>query len=147
MKNLQAYGTWKVTTEGDCEGRTTTHLGEHTGYIDDIAFALAARAYYSLRFSAVEPMVVDGSEKTGTYVSVSLDIETGSWDMPQARRVAYFKKLLAGRPVHVQEGQYYASVVLVDGTSPEAQAEAKRKLIARAAIAKLSPDEREALGV
>ena len=33
------YGIWIVTTEGDCEGRSTRHLGVFQGYIDDIAFA------------------------------------------------------------------------------------------------------------
>lgn len=35
------YGTFKVTTEGDCEGKSVRHLGTFTGYIDEIAFALA----------------------------------------------------------------------------------------------------------
>lgn len=31
------YGIWIVTTEGDCEGRSTRHLGVFQEYIDDIA--------------------------------------------------------------------------------------------------------------
>ena len=146
-KQLDAFGTWKVTTEGDCEGRTVRHLGEHTGYLDDIAFALADQAYYGLRFDRVVPIKVDGSEKTGTSVSVSLNIDTGTWDMSEAKRVAYFRKLLDGRATHVQSGQYYASVILVDGTSTEAQAEAKKRVLQKAALAKLSSEERAALGV
>ena len=40
-KKYTNYGTFKVTTEGDCEGKSTRDLGVHTGYIDEIAFALA----------------------------------------------------------------------------------------------------------
>lgn len=146
-KQLEAFGTWKVTTEGDCEGRSTRHLGEHTGYLDDIAFALANQAYYGLRFDPVTPIMVDGSEKTGTKVNVNLDINTGTWDMSPAKRIAYFRKMLTGRAVHVEDSQYYASVTLVDGTSPEAQAEAKKRVLQKAAIAKLTLEERAALGV
>lgn len=48
------YGTFEVTTEGDCEGRSVRHLGTFTGYIDEIAFALADKCYYSLRFSLLK---------------------------------------------------------------------------------------------
>lgn len=43
-------GLWKVTTEGDVEGRSTTLLGEHYGHVADIAFSLADRNFYSLDF-------------------------------------------------------------------------------------------------
>lgn len=46
----QAYGTWKVTTEGDCEGRSIRDLGTYTGYLDEMAFALADKCCYSLQF-------------------------------------------------------------------------------------------------
>lgn len=41
-------GWWEVTTEGDCEGRSTTKLGIHYGHVAEIALSL--RAGYSLRF-------------------------------------------------------------------------------------------------
>ena len=45
-----AYGLWEVTTEGDCEGKSTRKLGVYEGFIDDIAFALVGSCCYSLRF-------------------------------------------------------------------------------------------------
>ena len=33
------YGIWEVTTESDCSGMTTDHLGVFEGYVDDIALA------------------------------------------------------------------------------------------------------------
>jgi hypothetical protein len=41
---------WKVTTEGDCEGRSVQQLGLFTGEIDDIAFYLKDKSYYKLTF-------------------------------------------------------------------------------------------------
>lgn len=147
IKVLGPYNTWQVTTEGDCEGRSVRNLGTHTGFIDDIAFALADKAYYGLRFVPIEPTVVDGSAKTGSAVNVSLDIDTGTWDMTEAERTAYFKVMLHGRDTVVVPGQYHACVILRDGTTPEEQLKAQRRAVALVALAKLSKEEREALGV
>lgn len=46
-------GWWKVTTEGDCEGKSTDQLGTHYGHIAEIAFALAGLCEYSLQFQPV----------------------------------------------------------------------------------------------
>ena len=46
------YGLWEVTTEGDCEGRSRKGLGVFEGYLDDIAFYLANKAYYTLEFKS-----------------------------------------------------------------------------------------------
>ena len=147
MKELECYGTWHVTTEGDCEGRSTRDLGTHTGNIDDIAFALASQAYYGLRFESVNPTILKGREPTKSKVEVSLDIGTGTWNMDNDDRIAYFKRMLRGRDVTVKPGTYYACVSLVSGSSLEAQADAKKRVLRQAAIAKLSPEEREALGI
>jgi hypothetical protein len=47
-------GRWRVTTEGDCEGRTTWEFGVHVGHVADIAAALAPLAHYALDFK-IEP--------------------------------------------------------------------------------------------
>ena len=49
-----AYGFWQVSTEGDCEGRTTRVLGTFKGRVDEIAFALAEKSSYKLTFKAVD---------------------------------------------------------------------------------------------
>ncbi len=54
-------GWWNVTTEGDCEGRTTNQLGDHYGHIAEIALSMKGGGY-SLRFvKAQEPNGVYGS--------------------------------------------------------------------------------------
>lgn len=43
-------GWWKVTTEGDCEGRSTDQLGMHYGHVVEIAMSLPSGPSYSYRF-------------------------------------------------------------------------------------------------
>lgn len=142
---MEAYGTWLVTTEGDCEGRTTRELGVHTGYLDDIAFALADQAYYGLRFRVIDLAELKNAPKKGAKVQVSLEIDTGTWDMDGKTRVEYFKQMLKGRNVYVKPGQYYACVELIDGKSPEQQEAARQKVLVDSARNKLSEEELEAL--
>lgn len=145
--DLEAYGTWTVTTEGDCEGRSTRDLGTHTGYLDDIAFALADKAYYGLQFKLVDLNQMKTKPKTGTKVQVSFDASTLSGALPNGERVQFFERILKGRSVRVSPGTYFGCVELVDGNSPEAQAAARKQVLKNAALAKLSADEREALGM
>ena len=54
-------GWWKVTTEGDVEGRSTDQLGTYYGHVAEIAFSID-RCCYSLLFEkAKEPSGVYGS--------------------------------------------------------------------------------------
>ena len=108
------YGMWKVTTEGDCEGRSTKDLGIHEGFIDEIAFALANQAGYSLRFSPAKINKEIAKSPKAKSVSVSLDIDSKTWDMTPEKRVEFVKKLFKDRLVNVdiEVGTYYASVTL-----------------------------------
>lgn len=45
---------YKVTTEGDCEGRTTRHLGYAKGNIDDIRVYYQDKKTYELRIEEVD---------------------------------------------------------------------------------------------
>jgi hypothetical protein len=140
-----AHGFWKVTTEGDCEGRSTTNLGTYEGYLDDIAFALANKAMYGLKFTAIDPHGLKELHAKATKIQISLDIETGTWDMKGKERVEYFRKMLIGRDVYIKEGQYYACVELIKGIDPEAQEAARQELLRQSARAKLSKEELAAL--
>lgn len=140
-----AYGRWAVTTEGDVEGRSVVHLGTHEGFIDEIAFALGDKCYYSLRFKPVEALNL--IKKKATRVNVSLDIDSGTWDMKPVERVEEFKKWLAGRDVTILPGAYYASVELIAGNDPQAIASGEKELKRQTAIDKLTPEERELLGI
>jgi len=113
-KQYTAHGWWHVTTEGDCEGRAVTDLGTHYGYLDDIAFALGGKAYYSLTFSEIDdPLVPPQTEKPAKTVNVVLDIDSGLWDKNRLDRTEAVREILKDRPgVVVKEGNYYASVIL-----------------------------------
>ena len=55
-------GWWKVTTEGDCEGRSTDQLGTHYGHVAEIAFSIKGGCGYSFRFEKADgPSGVYGS--------------------------------------------------------------------------------------
>lgn len=143
-----AYGLWRVTTEGDCEGRSTRDLGTHEGFLDEIAFRLAHKQYYSLSFSLIDTKAWPSSGPVmSTKANVVLDISSGTWDMEPARRAEAFRKLLAGRGVTVRPGNYFASVELIAGGSPEENARLEAEAKRARALAKLSAEDRQALGI
>lgn len=110
------YGTWEVTTEGDCEGRSTTNLGTFVGHIDNIALFLVNKCYYSLRFSKVEnPKDIKLAENKDK-VNVTLDVRSQTWDMESKDRVATMKELFKDRPVEIRDGDSYKSFVIARNT-------------------------------
>lgn len=138
-KKYTNYGTFKVTTEGDCEGKSVRDLGVHTGYIDEIAFALADRCFYTLRFALVEPTTLDLTPKKDT-VKISLDIDSGAWDFNVADAMEYFKDFFANRDVEVIGTHGYGSCTI--STHKETIEEKKEKI-----LQKLSEEEKKILGL
>lgn len=77
--NTNPVGMWEVTTEGDCEGRTTKQLGVHEGHIVDIARNLASQTGYGLHFRKLKVSKTlraspkfNGPIKIGVYPQMSL---------------------------------------------------------------------------
>ena len=140
------YGVWRVTTEGDCEGRSTCELGTHAGYIDEIAFALADQAMYGLNFSKVNKLNL--KKPTRKSVHVSLDIESGTWNSEEAI-LSFAKKMLNDRPVVVIPSNYYASFVICSKDSPETVefVKAEQDALRKRALAKLSAADKKVLGI
>lgn len=112
-RQYKALGWWHVTTQGDCEGRTTTDLGIHHGYLDKIALALGSKAYYSLNFEAIDkpkpPSLLAVRAKA---VNIQLGVDSGTWDLSRGDRAEAIRKILKGRRVTVEECNYYATVTL-----------------------------------
>ena len=140
-----SYGLWKVTTEGDCEGKTTINLGIYEGNISDIAFYLKNKCEYSLRFTPVKVIEIDSCDVNHYgHVNVSLDIRSGTWDMSCQDRANYFKILLNTENrehiITVEPGQYYASVKLVGYDNRE-------EYVRKTALEKLTDEEKEVLGL
>jgi hypothetical protein len=110
-------GTWHVTTEGDCEGKTVKDLGVHTGHVVDIARALGGANYYALQFDPVMVSTEDPPEPPECQsVSIRMDIDSKTWDMSPEMRVQWMKDFLgksrAKNASHVHPGQYFSSVIL-----------------------------------
>lgn len=109
----ESYGFWKVTTEGDVEGRTMKDLGVHEGHIDEIAQALSPACYYSLHFEAAPDPKKFGNEREPRD-EVSININSSDlWRLSGDERLAVISELLKDRPVKVKDGKYYKSVTLV----------------------------------
>jgi len=112
-------GVWKVTTEGDCEGRSTKTIGVFEGHVVDIALQLSKQTCYSLMFSPVaNPEVMCDGISSGDNVSLVLDIKSGTWPTgmdSKTRAIAINSWLNKDHPEYceyfdVTENNYYASV-------------------------------------
>lgn len=136
-------GFWRVRTEGDVEGRSTRELGVFYGELDEIAFALADKAYYSLNFSKVN-VEIPIPKNLKKYVSIQLDIESKTWDLTPLKRVSFFKNMLKDRPVVVEEGNYFASVKLF---RTEEWMKTNKDFLQQSALNKLTDEEIQALGL
>lgn len=104
-KNLDPKGVWRVTTEGDCEGRSIRDLGTHEGYLDEIAKNLSSLAYYALRFQRMRPN--DGPQ---SFPPPTKEVCVGVDDLdPMA-----IKEMLKYRRIHqTEKGQYYQTLKLI----------------------------------
>ena len=139
-KEYTNYGTFEVTTEGDCEGRSIRNLGIHTGYIDEIAFALADKCYYTLKFQLVEPPTpLDLIPKKDT-VRISLGIDSEVWDLNVVDAKEYFKNFFADRDVEVISACGYGSCTI---SNHKETIEEKREKV----LQKLSDEEKQILGL
>jgi len=142
VKKFNAYGTWSVITEGDCEGKSTKNLGTFRGFLDEIAFHLADECYYCLNFTPVKQ--VKRFDIKRHKVNVNLNIDSGTWpsSMGKEERINYYKEMLFYRPnISVEDGTSYASVTLVNNRYSQDD-EIRRK-----ALNKLTDKEKELLGL
>ncbi len=106
------YGYWKVTTEGDCEGRSTRQLGCYKGHIDDIALMLKSQCYYSLLFTRLKDESDKLIEGMRGKVNVTLDIGSNTWSFSSDDRVETMKELFKDRDVEISKGNSYASFTI-----------------------------------
>jgi len=136
-KNI--YGTWEVTTEGDCEGYSIRRLGTFRGFVDEIALHLANKAYYKLRFKLAE-IHNNPFSPTADKISVSFDIDSETWDTVKTDAgLQEIKEVFKDRPVTIEESNSFASFVIKSKNSDEI----KRKN----ALSKLTDDDIKILGL
>jgi hypothetical protein len=103
-------GLWKVTTEGDCEGRSTKNLGVHRGHICEIAMALSGATFYSLDFQPVpEPSMPKARDVRATAnicVMNIMNVESNTLTDSELKKLQDF----FGPGWDVRKGQYFRSV-------------------------------------
>lgn len=107
-------GVWLITTEGDCEGRTTRQLAVESGHILDLARKWGRQAYYGLWFKrqATLPKNIQPAKE----VHIQLDIDSKTWDLNGQTRtqvIAAWAKQETPQYnglVPITESNYYASV-------------------------------------
>ena len=115
-KYQSPIGLWRVTTEGDCEGKTVHDLGIYEGHIVDIARHLSEEVFYDLHFTPAQKASEIKRPKPQASVSISLGIESGSWDLHNTERIAEFshflQKMPANTPYKFTGDTSYAGVTL-----------------------------------
>jgi len=99
-KRGKAYGYWSVSTQGDVEGLTVRSFGIYLGYVDEIAFHLADKCYYSLSFRKVEECDAYTPEYTVKKDSVYISVEGAA------------STLLESRPVTTKKDKFYNSTII-----------------------------------
>lgn len=106
-------GWWCVTTEGDCEGRSTADLGQHYGHVADIAFELANKCEYSLRFRPRAPGLARQREvkRTATKRKVNVSFTGGPFE-GQSPNVKDFYNWLDVEGVNVTKSNFYGAIEL-----------------------------------
>jgi len=122
---------WRVTTEGDCEGRSIKNLGTFNGNIVDIAKRLSSLSYYVLDFCEIEHTKLP-SVKT---IRNSVDI--------RVHKLGQMNLLneLSLYGCDVEKSKYYKSVHL------NIKVDEVKRLKKKIALDKLSEEEKELLGL
>lgn len=119
LARFNPIGWWQVTTEGDCEGRSTRMVGVFYGHLAEIAFAKRKESGYKLHFSPVSGR--EAPKKVPTYevvreakdkvirVHIGLDYKMTEGCKPMPEGVAAW---LDADGVVVTPSNYYDSVLL-----------------------------------
>lgn len=111
-------GVWEVTTEGDCEGRSTRRLGTYERHILDIVRQLAGQAYYQLTFKRAKPATIATKLSKGTRRSVQFHVTASDREtqekLPSGDSNAQFRALAQHLRdgESLKEGNYYNAVEL-----------------------------------
>lgn len=95
-------GLWRVSTEGDCEGKTRRDLGLWEGHVADIAALLADKAEYGLRFETAKMTLPARSGATREAVEVEISVVGAPTNFSGTERLAFMLHWLDSRmPEHV----------------------------------------------
>jgi hypothetical protein len=138
---LEPNQLWEVTNEtweGDVH-----RIGYYQGNMADIALYLADKAGYALRFTPVR--VNTPHEPTGNEVEVTFGLFATKSNSTKEQIAEELNKIY-GDKVTVKAGTSIRGVIM-QAKNPVNIEELKQAKIRRAALDKLSPEERKALGL
>ena len=137
------HGTWAVGVE---VGELPRTIGVFTGRFDEIAFKLANRTGGVLIFTPVDVHALDAIAPTGTKVTVALthrDLTAASI----ADRSDAYREWLSDADVAVSGSCVFGGVELIAGKTEELRLAAESRLVRTRALAKLTHEEKLALGL
>ena len=145
LSYMEPNGLWKVSTEADCEGRSTRDLGIYRGNWYEIALHLADRSGYSLTFEKI-----DETKFTLPKTFTRDKVDVGFRDCVGTD----FKAMLKDVPKYVSDSGFEFERGRWDGhitvcrprTDEEKTAAIKARAMDKIAQV-LSKEEREALGL
>jgi hypothetical protein len=158
-KYSSPLGWWSVSTEGDCEGRTTTQLGTFYGHVAEIAFSLADKVCYSLKFKEWRDDVAGPKERpkynaTKKSVWISLESDSNTCGMDSESRAIWMEKWMniTDPKVYVRDtdaggARYYAAVFLSLDNNGEKEEAIRLQRARNTALNKLTPAEKKLLGL
>ena len=134
-----SLGLWEVTTEGDCEGRTTRDLGTYYGNFDEVAFHVADKVMYKLTLTKIEP--TNEFTPKADNVLIQFNMNSGMYHMTPEQTEPIWNSLLKDRPANVKDNRYGSQIVL------ELEQNMNNKRIRQAALNKLTAEERRLLNL
>lgn len=103
-----AVGWWKITTEGDCEGKTTRDVAIAFGHLGDLALKYANKAMYGLHFEPAVALTEDAAE----VANVQLAIGSGTWTKNNDAAVMQAISKWLGPGYSVGPCNYYCSYTI-----------------------------------
>lgn len=104
-------GTWMITTEGDCEGKTTRNITTVSGHFAEVALAYAGYAEYKLTLETPKKSHLLKT-KPKMQVSVGPGISSGLWDYSN-EIIAEILQKWVGDDYIVKPDRYYKSVKII----------------------------------
>ncbi len=138
MEKEYVYGTWEVYTEGN-DVLDKVLIGTYTGYVDEIALSLADKTNYMLEFKKIED--TDKYKPIADEVTIRFDDNAKINEYAHNKYIYEMKKLFKDRPVDIEENGVGSMFKIV------ADEKLKKEIIKNRALAKLSEEEKEVLGL
>lgn len=143
---MKIYGKWEVHNHSDDR---SWFMGVFEGFIDEIALHLADRCSRSLEFKIADDL--PGRTPTGTRVLVMIPSEikqkfyraNTDHETSTKQAIDEVQKAFENRPVVISSSPVYGCFQI----EPENKSQVRKEIVRQKALAKLTEEERTALGI